>query len=233
MSPTTETSPDADLGPKAARTRSNIIDAALRLFRQRGYEATTMRAIATEAGVSVGNAYYYFASKQHLIQAFYDRTQLEHAQAAAPVLETETDFQTRVLGVIDAWLDVMEPYKAFAGTFFQNAADPTSPLSPFSPESVSARNLSVDLWRQVITGSDTKIPKALQPDLPELLWLYFMGIVLYWVHDPTTNAARTKTLAQRTTPMIIRAIGLARLPVLRATLNDLIALINELKTIHG
>ena len=42
---------------------------ALRLFRERGYEATTMRAIAKEAGVSVGNAYYYFGSKRDLYLA--------------------------------------------------------------------------------------------------------------------------------------------------------------------
>ena len=62
---------------KSARTRSAIIDAALRLFRERGYDATTMRAIATEAGVSVGNAYYYFESKEQLIQGFYDRAQVD------------------------------------------------------------------------------------------------------------------------------------------------------------
>ena len=77
--------------PKSARTRSAIIDAALSLFREKGYEATTMRAIAAEAGVSVGNAYYYFASKEHLIQAFYDRAQAEHRAAAQPVLEAERE----------------------------------------------------------------------------------------------------------------------------------------------
>ncbi len=222
---------DGELGAKAARTRSVIIDAALRLFRQHGYEATTMRAIAAEAGVSVGNAYYYFASKQHLIQAFYDRTQVEHAQAARPVLERETDLAARIIGVTEAWLEVMEPYRVFAGTFFQNAAEPSSPLSPFSPESAPARELSINLWRQVVDGSDAKITKALRPDLPELLWLYFMGVVLYWVHDPTPKAARTRILSTRTTPLIVRAIGLARLPVLRATLSDLLELIRELKEI--
>ena len=48
----------------------------MRLFREQGYEQTTMRAIAREAGVSVGNAYYYFASKEHLIEAFYEDTQV-------------------------------------------------------------------------------------------------------------------------------------------------------------
>ena len=56
------TTDDGVVETKSARTRSAIIDAALRLFRERGYEATTMRAIAAEAGVSVGNAYYYFDS---------------------------------------------------------------------------------------------------------------------------------------------------------------------------
>ena len=41
----------------------------MRLFRENGYEATTMRAIAKEAGVATGNAYYYFGSKEELIQA--------------------------------------------------------------------------------------------------------------------------------------------------------------------
>jgi AcrR family transcriptional regulator len=223
----------SDLGPKAVRTRSAIIDAALRLFREHGYEATTMRAIAAEAGVSLGNAYYYFESKQHLIQAFYDRTQIEHADASRPVLDGQVDLAGRMVGVIDAWLDIMEPYRAFAGTFFQNAADPNSPLSPFSSESVTARELSIDLWRQVVDGSDARITKALRPQLPELLWLYFMGVVLYWVHDSSPDAARTRLLAARTTPMVVRAIGLARLPVLRATLNDLLSLMQDLKAIQA
>jgi len=37
-------------------TRRAIVETALRLFRERGYDKTTMRAIAAEAGVSVGNA---------------------------------------------------------------------------------------------------------------------------------------------------------------------------------
>ena len=91
---------------KAARTRSAIIDAALRLFRERGYDATTMRAIAAEAGVSVGNAYYYFESKEQLVQGFYDRAQVDHAAAARPVLDAEVDLAARIVGVGEAWLQL-------------------------------------------------------------------------------------------------------------------------------
>jgi hypothetical protein len=60
-------------GSKGEQTRRAIAEAALRLFREQGYEATTMRAIAKEAGVATGNAYYYFGSKEELIHEYYAR----------------------------------------------------------------------------------------------------------------------------------------------------------------
>ena len=217
--------------PKSARTRSAIIDAAMALFRERGYDATTMRAIAAAAGVSVGNAYYYFDSKEQLIQGFYDRAQLEHEAAARPALDAERDLAARIVGVIDAWLVTMAPYRPFAGKFFKNAAEPTSPLSPFSPESSGARATAIALWREVIEGSDAKIPKRLRADLPEMLWLYFMGIVLFWVHDPTEDAAATRRIAARTAPLVVRAIAIARLPVMRTMLDDIVALMGEVQQV--
>ncbi len=216
---------------KAARTRSAIIDAALKLFREKGYDATTMRAIAGEAGVSVGNAYYYFDSKEQLIQGFYDRAQVEHGAAARPVLDSERDLAGRIAGVIEAWLVTMEPYRPFAGKFFKNAAEPTSPLSPFSTESHSARAAAIALWREVLEGSDARVPKRLQADLPEMLWLYFMGIVLFWVHDHTAGASATRRVVARTAPLVVRAISIARLPVMRTMLDDVVALMGEVKLV--
>jgi AcrR family transcriptional regulator len=216
---------------KSARTRSLIIDAALKLFRENGYDATTMRAIAKEAGVSVGNAYYYFDSKERLIQGFYDRAQVDHEVAARVVLERERDLATRIVGVANAWITTMDPYREFAGKFFKNAAEPTSPLSPFSPQSSPARAAAIEMWREVLEGSDTKVPKKIQADLPELLWLYFMGIVLFWVYDPTDDASATRNVVARTVPLVVRTLGLTRLPVVRGMIDDIVALIAEVRQI--
>jgi AcrR family transcriptional regulator len=216
---------------KSARTRSTIIDAALRLFRERGYDATTMRAIAAEAGVSVGNAYYYFSSKEQLIQGFYDRAQVEHAAASRPVLDGSRDLTARIVGVVEAWLTAMEPYRPFAGKFFKNAAEPTSPLSPFSPESSPARVAAIELWREVLEGSRARVPKRLRDELPEMLWLYFMGIVLLWVHDPTPDGSATRNVVAASAPLVVRAVGLARLPVVNAMLDDVIALISQVRQV--
>lgn len=215
--------------PRGAATRAAIIDAALGLFLERGYDETTMRAIAERAGVSVGNAYYYFASKEHLIQGFYDRAGERHREAARAVLEAERSFEARLAGVLECWIDVMAPYRTFAAGFFRNAADPASPLSPFSADSGPARREAVALLGEVVSGSTTKPPKAVAAELPELLWLYHMGMVLYWVHDPSEDNIRARTLVRRTAPIVVRAVELARLPMLRSTVADLVSLIDELR----
>jgi len=52
--------------------RARLLDAAARIFRERGYVATTMRAIARNAGIEAGSIYYHFRSKDELISAVLD-----------------------------------------------------------------------------------------------------------------------------------------------------------------
>jgi AcrR family transcriptional regulator len=68
-----KTTPTTALTKKAEATSARILDVALDLFRRQGFEQTTMRGIAAEAGVSLGSAYYYFESKEDLVMAFYER----------------------------------------------------------------------------------------------------------------------------------------------------------------
>jgi AcrR family transcriptional regulator len=215
---------------KAEQTRRTIVDAAMRLFRTTGYGRTTMRAIASEAGVSLGNAYYYFGSKEHLIQAFYDQLQAEHAAAAERVLERDSRFDQRLHGVLHAWLDVAAPHHEFAGQFFRNAADPHSPLSPFSPESAPARDASIALFARLVEDSDAKPVAALRPELPELLWLLQMGVVLFWVYDDSPNQQRSRMLVASIVPIVDRLVKLSRLPVVRGLVDDVVGLLRTLRS---
>lgn len=200
---------------KSERTRTQIVDAAMRLFRERGYDRTTMRAVAESAGVSVGNTYYYFGSKEELIQGFYDHLAAEHVAASRAVLEQHTDLGERIRGVLGAWLDVAEPYHAFAGRFFAAAAQPDNPLSPFSPASAAAREAEIALYDRVVTGSTTKVDETLRPHLPELLWLHQLGIVLFWVHDRSEGLHLSRELATRTATLVSRLVRLSRMSLVR------------------
>ncbi|GHB43709.1 TetR family transcriptional regulator [Streptomyces viridiviolaceus] len=205
---------------KSEQTRALILETAMRLFQERGYDRTTMRAIAQEAGVSVGNAYYYFAGKEHLIQGFYDRIAAQHQEAVREVLARETDLEARLAGVLKVWLDIATPYHEFAVQFFKNAADPDSPLSPFSPESEHARVEAISVHRAVLAGAKTKVPEDLRDILPELMWLSQMGLVLYWVFDRTQGRERSYRLAERGARLTARGVALARFRVLRPLVRE-------------
>ncbi|GAA3081180.1 TetR family transcriptional regulator [Streptosporangium carneum] len=201
----------------------------MRLFRERGYEATTIRAIAAEAGVSVGNAYYYFASKEALVQAYYDRAQAEHEAACERLLAVESAFAPRLGGVLREWVRVSEPYHEFAVKFFKHAAEPSNPLSPFSAESSPARDASIALYRKVVEGSADRMDAELKAELPELLWLMSMGVVLFWVHDSSEGCARTHRFIELVVPLVDRLVGLSHLPGLRGVARDFIAGVHELR----
>lgn len=213
----------------AENTRELIVETALRLFKERGFEATTMRAIASEAGVSVGNAYYYFASKEQLIQAYYDRAQKEHEAACRELLAVEGAFAERLRGVLRAWVRVSEPYHEFAVKFFKHAAEPSNPLSPFSADSAPARESAIAIYRDVVDGSTDRMDAELRAELPELLWLLSMGVVLFWVHDTSPGCERTHRLIDRTVPLVDRLVGLSYLPGLRGVARDFIDVVRELR----
>ncbi|MDJ0382845.1 TetR family transcriptional regulator [Streptomyces sp. G-G2] len=213
--------------PKSEQTRTLILETALKLFQERGYDKTTMRGIAREAGVSVGNAYYYFESKEHLVQGFYDRIGSAHQAAVRPILDHESDLQKRLAGVLTCWLDIAAPYHEFAAQFFKNAADPESPLSPFSPESEPARRQAIDMHREVLAGAKTKVPDELADVLPELMWLSQMGLVLYWVFDRSENSEKSRRLAERGAQLTTRGIVLARFRVLRPLVREVHELFSD------
>jgi AcrR family transcriptional regulator len=215
---------------KGEQTRAHILETALQLFRERGYEETTMRAIAEAAGVAVGNAYYYFRSKEHLIQAFYERSHDEHLEACRPLLAEERDLQKRLHGVLRAKIDTSMPYHRFAAVLFKSAADPKSPLNPFSNDSAALRERVTRLFAEVLEGSRTRVgsPK-LREELPHLLWTFQMGTILFWIHDESPECGRTYRLIDHTVKIIVRLITLIDLPPFRPLLWTTLELLKDLR----
>jgi len=78
-----------------AVTKAKLLQAALELFAARGYNATTVDAIAGAAGVSAGLLYHHFASKPSLLQAIFEQS-LTDVQATFGAADRETDPSRRL-----------------------------------------------------------------------------------------------------------------------------------------
>jgi AcrR family transcriptional regulator len=68
--PTSSHSPSR--APRQDNRRQQLLDAAARLFRERGYHATSMRDIAREVRMLSGSIYYHFPSKEEMLLAVYE-----------------------------------------------------------------------------------------------------------------------------------------------------------------
>lgn len=212
---------------RGEHSRAAIFDAALALFQERGYDATTMRAIAERAGLSLGSSYHYFASKEHLVLEFYRHTHQLHLAAIAPLLARERDLTSRLKGTIRAVVVTCEPFHAFAGAIFSTVANPASPLNPFGLESKTLRDEVIGLYGEVVRGSDARVPSDIGAELPLLLWLYQMAILYFWIFDRSPGRLRTLEVIDETTDLIVRLLSLANLPVLRGSRRRILGLIRS------
>jgi AcrR family transcriptional regulator len=209
---------------KSEETRARILGSALALFRKRGFEQTTMRQIAEHAGVAVGAAYYYFDSKDALVMTFYDRAQQEMEPLLVEALAEHKDFEQRLRAVLEVKFDYFGPNRSLLGALSAHA-DPRHPLSPFSRETRAIREKDIGFFARALEGSGVRAPGDLKAYLPRLLWMYQMGLVLFWVYDRSTEQARTRQLVDKSLPIIVGLIKLSSLPFLRPVRKRLVDLL--------
>jgi AcrR family transcriptional regulator len=101
---------------RQAQTRSELVDAAERLFSAQGFGATPLDAVADAAGYTKGAVYSNFASKEDLFFAVYERRVERYLEDVGPRIADSEDVEDGVLGVIaevaerrgrdDGWLAV-------------------------------------------------------------------------------------------------------------------------------
>jgi AcrR family transcriptional regulator len=200
--------------PKSEETRTRILNSALAIFRERGFDAATMREIATHAGVATGAAYYYFDSKDAIVMAFYDRAQQEMNPAIDQTLGRARSLEARLRAIIQQKFDYFAANRPLLSTLSSHT-NPQHPLSPFSDATAYIRDQDIAHFDRAFTDSKVKLPPAIQPYLPRLLWMYQMGLILFWVFDRSPRQSRTATLFDQTLKMLLLTLRLAGLPFLR------------------
>src|SRR5579864_1867585 len=143
--------------PRAQDTRRRIYEAALELFREQGFEQTTMRDIARKADVALGAAYYYFTSKEAIVLDFYHEVQQGNDDAILEAMEGQRKLKDRLRCVLEKRLESLAPNRKFCDALFRHAPDSKDPLSPFSEETRPIRERAMEHLRIAVEGSDAKV----------------------------------------------------------------------------
>jgi len=95
--------------PQGAAAKKLLYDIAIARMAKHGYETTTLRDVAEEAGVSVGLLYRYFPSKRAVIIALYEDLSAEYAQQALKMAPGR--WRDRFIFALKTSLDVLSPHR--------------------------------------------------------------------------------------------------------------------------
>jgi AcrR family transcriptional regulator len=201
--------------PRAEDTRRKIYEAAMELFREKGFEPTTMRDIAAKAGVALGGAYYYYSSKDAIVLAFYAEMQSNSNEPVLHALEGHKKLKDRIRCILETRLALLEPNRKFCAALFRHAPDSADPLSPFSDETRAIREGAIEHMRIALEGSDAKVPPDLQPRLPYLLWLYQMALIMFWLYDRSSHQQKTQRLMDKSLGLLVNLLRLSALPLMK------------------
>jgi AcrR family transcriptional regulator len=207
----------------SAETRRVIFESALRLFRKKGFDQTTMREVAATAGTSLGSAYYYFASKEAIVLAYYeDVFEARQGRVVRAFAKTD-DLRERLLALYHLHFDALKGDHKLLGALVRTVADPASDASVFSRATASVRNGTISLFEQALAVD------AVSEDLRDLgalaLWTLELGFMLYFVWDSSPKQERTRQLIDNTVDTLLPLLPFLSLPMaepLRAHLAKLL-----------
>ena len=188
-----EGSSERVLTPKARRTRERILEAALALFAEKGYEATTMRDVAREAGASLGLAYRYFASKEEFALALYMRLAEESEDWARDGLAGGTVAE-RFERAMLAKLDQVSSHRGPLAALLTRALDPNSRLSALGEGTTAVREKMGSIFLEVVRGASDAPGEKQVRELGNVLYALHLAILLYWFHDKSPDARATREL---------------------------------------
>ena len=209
---------------KSDETGERIRNAAIELFRRRGFQETTMREIAAAAGVATGAAYYYFDSKDAIVLAFYEHAARELEPLLEDALAGARNLEGRVRAMLEVKLKYFDPNRSLMGALAGHT-DPEHPLSPFSRQTREIRERDMKFFERALEDSRVKISPDLQGVLPRVLWMYQMGLILFWIYDRSPGQKRTHALLDQSVGVVSGLIKLSGFPLLQPVRRRVVKLV--------
>jgi len=164
---------------KGEKTRQRLLDIAMARFERDGFAGTSMRAIATEADVSVGLAYGYFEAKEFIVLAFYEQVARD---LASRTIEGHS-VGARFGSVMRTNFEMLAHRRRAMSAVIAAMLDPEGPVGVLSPATAELRALTQSTFRQAVEGASGVPPELVEP-LVRISWMGHLLLMLAWVQRP-------------------------------------------------
>ena len=161
-----------------AAAKSRLVDAALQLFATRGYSATSVDAIADEAGASVGLLYYHFGDKHALLRAIFEHS-LADVGATFVAAENAENARDRLPALLRSIGVIIRRHRDFWRVSYglRMQPDVLQSLGPMIAESTGAIAASLERYLRDIGWPEPAIEAR-------LLFAQIDGMCQHYVLDP-------------------------------------------------
>jgi AcrR family transcriptional regulator len=180
---------------KKTKVKQAILDAAYRLFSERGYSRTNMTMIAKAANVSPANVYVYFRSKLDILFSIYEpwlTRQFDELERSLDRIREPSQRLKRILSVL--WRDIPSADNGFANNMLQ-AFSTTTVRDGYSP----ALRIAVEKrLTRMLEDTIPQLGQAAPRELANVLLMAFDGYVLnfHLSEKPTCPARRLDVITQ-------------------------------------
>jgi AcrR family transcriptional regulator len=210
--------------PQGAAAKQRLYEIAIRRMARHGYDTTTLRDVAKEAGVSVGLLYRYFPSKRAVIIALYDELSAEYARKALQMRPGK--WRDRFVFALKTSLAVLEPHRMTLRALIPVlVGDPEEGL--FARSAAFSRLRVQTVFQDAVVGSNDAPPSALAEAMGRLLYLVHLAILLWWLLDKTAKQRATAALIALIEQVLPTTAVTLRLPPVRRFVTSADALVQE------
>lgn len=175
---------------KSSRTRRRLLDAAARLFKERGYAGTRQEDIADAAAIKAASVYYHFSSKEELMGEVLDQgiaRCFDAVTAAVDALGPEAGLRARLRAAVAAHLDMLLRHGDYTAANIRSFGQVPEPIRR---RHWPLREAYGDYWRGLLESGQRsgELKKDADLSLLRMLLLGSLNWAIEW-YDPRRKTA--------------------------------------------
>lgn len=184
-------------------TRQRILDVCQRLFVEHGFEATTTRDIARDAGIGVGTLFNYFPTKESVARVLINDAYRQAAEAFEVQLHGDAgasfSLEEELFAHIAAVLRKLRPFRKYLTAVLDTELSPLS--SDRNDEAGAFRTAHLEVIDQIAARHG--VGESFTAVAGHLYWTLFVGVLAYWSKDTSPKQEDTLALLDQSLAMFV------------------------------